>query len=108
MATSWIRTMREQWGWSTYELARRAGVSQPTVIHWERREASGTITLATLSRAAQALQCEVDYRLVRKSGAPPVLPADVGEPKTRKPMRRSEPVARPATPRSVDPNDIWQ
>lgn len=49
---------------STYQLARRIGVSQPTLVNWERREAKGTISLQSLRRVAAALECRVVYALV--------------------------------------------
>lgn len=103
--------MREQAGWSTYELAQRAGVSQPTIVHWEQREARGSITLATLARAAAALQCEVDYRLVKNPEPAPVSTAISAKAKKapqRQPQRRAALVTARTPARSSDPNEIWQ
>jgi transcriptional regulator with XRE-family HTH domain len=100
--SNWIRTMRDQLGLSSYELARRAGVSQPMVMHWERRERAGTITLATLRKAATALGCECTYTLIPKQSAPISVPKR--KPKPRPPSK-AKPTARPH--RSLDPNEIW-
>lgn len=62
--TSWIRTIREALGMSTYALAQRAGVQQPAIVLAEQKEAHGRITLGTLSRYAAALECEVAHALV--------------------------------------------
>jgi len=108
MSTSfnnWIRTMRDQLGISSYELARRAGVSQPMVMHWERRERAGTITLATLRKAATALGCEVTYALslTGKDIAPFSVPK-----REPRPARTAQIVhKKDITARSQDPNDIW-
>jgi transcriptional regulator with XRE-family HTH domain len=90
---NWIRTRREELGWSTYELARRAGVAQPSVINWERRERDGSITLATLQKAAVALGCTVDYRLS-------------ASPRTSATATPKQKANRPAAA-SYDPNEIW-
>jgi transcriptional regulator with XRE-family HTH domain len=40
------------------------GVSQSTVMQWERGEVKGTITLNSLRRLAEALESDVAYLLV--------------------------------------------
>jgi len=45
------------------------GVSQPTVVQLEQSEANGTIRLATLRRAADALNCDLVYALVPRAGS---------------------------------------
>jgi predicted DNA-binding mobile mystery protein A len=49
---------------SYYQLAKRIGVSQPTVVNWEQREAKGTISLQSIRKVADALQCDLVYALV--------------------------------------------
>jgi predicted DNA-binding mobile mystery protein A len=49
---------------TTAQLAKRLGVKQPTVVALEQSEAKGTIELATLRRAAEALDCTLVYALV--------------------------------------------
>jgi predicted DNA-binding mobile mystery protein A len=49
---------------TTTQLAKRLGVSQPSVTALEQSEAKGTIELATLRRVAAALDCTVVYALV--------------------------------------------
>lgn len=46
------------------QLGERMGVSQPTVQRLEVSEANGTIHLASLRRAAEALDCELVYVLL--------------------------------------------
>ena len=60
----WIRSVREALGMSYYQLAKRIGVSQPTVVNWEQREAKGTISLQSIKKVADALQCDLVYALV--------------------------------------------
>lgn len=63
-ARGWLRTVREALNMPQRELARRMGISQPSAQALERREASGTITLDSLERAADALGCDLVYALI--------------------------------------------
>jgi len=60
----WIRAIRNALGMTSIQLAQRLGVSQPRIIELEKSEASGTVTLNTLQRAAEALGCRVVYALI--------------------------------------------
>jgi predicted DNA-binding mobile mystery protein A len=63
----WVRAIRDALGMSSSELAARMGIAQSTVIDLEQTETAGTIGLATLARAADALGCEVVYFLVPRT-----------------------------------------
>ena len=54
---------------TTRQLASRMGVSQPSVVKLEQSEANGTVQLATLRRAADALNCDLVYALVPREGS---------------------------------------
>ncbi|WP_026301135.1 MULTISPECIES: mobile mystery protein A [unclassified Thioalkalivibrio] len=60
----WIKAIREALGMTTAQLAARLGVSQPRVVAIEKAEAKKAITLDSLERAAQALDCRLVYTLV--------------------------------------------
>ena len=60
----WIRAIREALGMSTAQLASRLNVRQPSVVDLERSEEKATIEVATLRRAAEALNCTLVYMLV--------------------------------------------
>jgi predicted DNA-binding mobile mystery protein A len=60
----WIKAIREALGMTTAQLAKRLGVKQPSVVAIEQSEVKGAIELATLRRAAQALDCTLVYALV--------------------------------------------
>jgi predicted DNA-binding mobile mystery protein A len=60
----WIKAVREALGMSTSQLAKRLGIKQPSVVSLEQSEARGSIELATLRRAAEALDCQLVYALV--------------------------------------------
>ncbi len=65
----WVRAVRDALGMSTRQLASRMGVAQPTLVQLEQSEANGTIQLATLRRAADALDCDLVYALVPRGGS---------------------------------------
>jgi predicted DNA-binding mobile mystery protein A len=65
----WVRAVRDALGMSTRQLASRMGVSQPTVVQLEKSELNETIQLATLRRAADALNCDLVYALVPRDGS---------------------------------------
>jgi len=60
----WVNGIREALGMTTAQLANRLGVKQPSVVAIEQSEAKGAIELATLRRAAEALDCTLVYALV--------------------------------------------
>ncbi len=60
----WLREIRRALGVSTYQLARRIGVSQPVAARYEAGERDGSITINTLRKVAAALECELVYALV--------------------------------------------
>jgi predicted DNA-binding mobile mystery protein A len=60
----WLRAIREALGMTSAQLAARLKVSQPRILAMEKAEQRGAITLDTLERAAQALDCTLVYALV--------------------------------------------
>lgn len=65
-ARGWIKAIRGSLGMTTAQLANRLAIKQPSVIAIEQSEAKGSIELATLRRAAEALDCRLVYALVPK------------------------------------------
>ena len=60
----WVKAIREALGMTTAQMARRLGVAQSRAVTIEQAEAKGTITLNSLEKAAQALDCRLVYVLV--------------------------------------------
>ncbi len=60
----WIKAIREALGMTTAQFGRRMSVSQPRAVAVEKGEISGSITLDSLERAAEALECRLVYSLV--------------------------------------------
>lgn len=64
----WVRAIRDALGMSGAQLASRLGGIRPQAVDAiEKSEASGTIQLDTLRRAAEALDCTLVYALVPKA-----------------------------------------
>lgn len=63
----WIRAIRDAIGMSGGQLALRLGVRPQTVEALEKSEATGSIRLSKLRRAAEALDCTLVYALVPKT-----------------------------------------
>jgi predicted DNA-binding mobile mystery protein A len=49
---------------TTGQLANRLGVQQPRIIELEKTEATGNVTLKSLERAAEAMDCRLVYAIV--------------------------------------------
>jgi predicted DNA-binding mobile mystery protein A len=60
----WIKAIREALGMTTRQFAQRVGVVQSRAVDIEKAEMSGSITLDSLTRAANALDCELVYVLI--------------------------------------------
>jgi predicted DNA-binding mobile mystery protein A len=66
----WIASIRTSLGMSRVALAKLLKVSQQSIDEYEKGEVSGSITLETLRRVADALDAELIVALVpRKSAA---------------------------------------
>ena len=63
----WVRTIRAALGMSARQLADRLGVTRQALAFMEQRESEGKISLAALSRAADALECDLVYALVPRT-----------------------------------------
>lgn len=60
----WVKAIREALGMTAEQLGARLGVSQVRALALEKAEASGSVTLDSLERAARALDCRLVYALV--------------------------------------------
>ena len=60
----WIQAIRKALGMTTSQLAERLRIKQPSLVSMEQSEARGSIELATLRRAAAALDCTLVYALI--------------------------------------------
>lgn len=60
----WVKAIRQALGMSTSQLASRLGVTRQAVLDLERREVEANVTLATLKKAADAMECDLLYAVV--------------------------------------------
>ena len=63
----WIRSIREAIGMSGRQLAERIQVESSRITEMEKAETHGNITLKSLRRAAEAMECELVYAFVPKT-----------------------------------------
>jgi len=75
-AIGWLRSIRQAAGIPVDEVARRLGVCRWEVHRLEESEINSRIMLATLSRAAKGLGCELVYELRPKEGTLETLAAE--------------------------------
>lgn len=64
VSPGWIYYMRHALNLTLDKLAKRANLSKSTVQHIEKREKEGRITIETLNKIAQAMDCELIYAIV--------------------------------------------
>lgn len=62
--SGWIRSIRDALGMTGAQLAKRMTITAQSVVGLEQSEASGSIRLASLRKAAAALECDLVYALV--------------------------------------------
>lgn len=63
-STGWIRALRQSLGLTAAAFGRRLKVKQQSATELEDREKAGTISLASLRRAAAALDADFVYAVV--------------------------------------------
>jgi len=63
-ARGWLRAVREAIGLKQETVARTIGVTRPSYRDLESSEARGSISLSSLTRAAEAMDCDLVYFLV--------------------------------------------
>jgi predicted DNA-binding mobile mystery protein A len=64
----WISALREALDMTVRQLAARLGISPSNVVRLEQRERDDTISLGALRRAADALDCDLVYAVVPRTG----------------------------------------
>ena len=83
----WLRAIREALGMTATQFAARLQVSQPRISALEKGEVDGSLTLASLQRAAEALECTLVYALVPRLPLETLLMDRAREAATKKIMR---------------------
>jgi len=63
----WVRAIRNALGMTARQLAERLGVAQQAVARIERDEVSGSVTIKTMRRVAECLDCVFVFGFVPQS-----------------------------------------
>jgi predicted DNA-binding mobile mystery protein A len=71
----WIRALRNALGMSAAQLGERMGIRSQSLDDMEKAEQKGSITLASLRRAAAAMDCTLVYALVPKTSLEEIVHA---------------------------------
>ena len=64
--SGWIRAVRGALGISSRQVAKLLGVNHSTFVRLEEREKQKKVTLETLEKAANAMDCKLIYAIVPK------------------------------------------
>jgi predicted DNA-binding mobile mystery protein A len=67
--SGWIKVIREALFMNSAQLSKRLGISPSAVRKMEQNEEDGKITLETLKKAAEQLDCHIVYFFVPKTGS---------------------------------------
>jgi predicted DNA-binding mobile mystery protein A len=68
-SAGWIQSARLALGMSLRQLAERVGVSVSALTNFEKREQADSVSLATLKKAANAMDMELVYYFKPKDGS---------------------------------------
>lgn len=68
-SSGWIRAIRSSLGMSLEQLAARMGIAKQSVARLENNESDDSITLKSLRKAAEGLNCQLVYALVPNNKA---------------------------------------
>lgn len=61
----WVKAIRQALGMTTYQLAKLLNIKQPRILEMEKTESS--LSLKSLEKVADALNCKLVYALVPKT-----------------------------------------
>ena len=65
--SNWIRSMRIKQGLKGFQLAERLNVSAARVSVLEKDEMRGAVTLKMMEKAARAMGCRFEYRIISET-----------------------------------------
>ncbi len=63
----WIRAIRDALGMTAKQLANRLGVTQQAVARIEKEEPAGSVTIKTMRRIAECLDCVFVYGFIPRT-----------------------------------------
>jgi len=86
-ASGWLKTLRHALGITASQLAARLGITRQAIDDLETREQDGTATLATLRKAANAIDCDLVYALVPRTSVAELVQTQANRKATDEIMR---------------------
>lgn len=89
----WIRAIRDALGMTAKQLARRLQVAQQSVTRIENNELAGAVTIKTMRRVAEALDCVFVYGFVPRSSLEATLLNQADQVVTQRLARASQTMA---------------
>jgi len=66
-ASGWLHVIRSALGITTRQLAAQLGMGQSSLVALEKSEAEDRITLQSLRKVADALDCDLHYALIPRT-----------------------------------------
>lgn len=67
----WLKTIREFFGMTTTQLAKRLEISQPRIVAMEKNERN--IKISTMERIADVLNCDFSYAFVPRENIDDII-----------------------------------
>ncbi|TFH14574.1 MAG: mobile mystery protein A [Lentisphaerales bacterium] len=89
----WIRAIRNALGMTAKQLAGRLGVAQQAVARIEKDELTGSVTIKTMRRVAESLDCAFVYGFVPRSSLETTLRKQAQQLAARRLARASQTMA---------------
>lgn len=68
-ARGWLRAVREAVGLTQLDVAAKAGIKRQSYAQFENAEERGSISIASMRRAAEAMGCELVYYVLPRDSA---------------------------------------
>ena len=67
----WLKTIREIFGMTTTQLAKRLEISQPRIVAMEKNERN--VKISTMERIADTLNCDFSYAFVPRENIDDII-----------------------------------
>jgi predicted DNA-binding mobile mystery protein A len=68
-ARGWLRAVREAMGLTQLEVAAKTGVKRQSYAQLEEAEERGSVSIASMRRAAEAMGCDLVYYVLPRGSA---------------------------------------
>lgn len=72
-AKGWVRALRDGLGMSRRQLADRLGLSTSRIQRLEEDEVSGAVTIKTLRKTAEAMDCVLVYAIIPRESLEAII-----------------------------------